>query len=68
MRLRVQGFIIYDFAEQMRDFPREVGTWVREGELKYKGDIVEGLENAPLAFTGLLRGAYFGKLLVKVSD
>jgi NADPH-dependent curcumin reductase len=66
-RLRIQGFIVYDFAEQMRDFQREVGSWVREGRLKYKEDIVEGLENAPQAFIGLLRGANFGKLLVKVS-
>jgi NADPH-dependent curcumin reductase CurA len=67
-RLRVQGFIVYDFAEQMRDFLREVGSWVREGKLKYKEDIVEGLENAPQAFIGLLRGANFGKLLIKISD
>ena len=67
-RLRVQGFIVYDFVEQMRDFQREVGPWVREGKLKYKEDIVEGLENASRAFVGLLRGANFGKLLVKVSD
>jgi len=44
-----------------------LSTWVREGKLKYKEDIVEGLENAPQAFIGLLRGANFGKLLVKVS-
>ena len=67
-RLRVQGFIVYDFAEQTPDFLSEVGAWVREGKLKYKEDIVEGLENAPKAFIGLLRGANFGKLLVKVSD
>ena len=66
--MRVQGFIVYDFAEQTRDFLNEVGAWVREGKLKYKEDIVEGLENAPQAFIGLLRGANFGKLLVKVSD
>ena len=67
-RLRVQGFNVYDFAKQTRDFLSEVGAWVREGKLKYKEDIVEGLENAPQAFIGLLRGANFGKLLVKVSD
>ena len=67
-RLLVQGFIVYDFAEQMHDFQREVGSWVRDGKLKYKEDIVEGLENALQAFIGLLRGANFGKLLVKVSD
>ena len=62
------GAIVYDFAEQTRDFQSEVGTWVREGKLKYKEDIVDGLEKAPQAFIGLLRGANFGKLLVKVSD
>jgi NADPH-dependent curcumin reductase len=52
----------------MRDFLHEVSRWVREGKFKYKEDIVEGLENAPQAFIGLLRGANFGELLVKVSD
>jgi NADPH-dependent curcumin reductase CurA len=52
----------------MRDFLSEVSAWVREGKLKYKEDVVEGLENAPQAFIGLLKGANFGKLLVKVSD
>jgi hypothetical protein len=67
-RLRVQGFIVYDFAQQTEDFLRDAGAWIREGKLKYREDIVEGLENAPQAFIGLLKGANFGKLLVKVSD
>jgi NADPH-dependent curcumin reductase len=67
-RLRIQGFIIFDYAQQTGDFLRDAGGWVREGKLKYKEDIVEGLENAPKAFIGLLKGANFGKLLVKVSD
>jgi len=67
-RLRIQGFIVYDFAQQTEDFLRDVGGWIREGKLKYREDIVEGLENAPQAFIGLLKGANFGKLLVKVSD
>ncbi len=67
-RLRVQGFIVYDFAQQTGDFLRDVSGWIREGKLKYREDIVEGLENAPQAFIGLLNGANFGKLLVKVSD
>lgn len=65
-RLRIQGFIVYDFAQQTGDFLRDVGGWIREGKLKYREDIVEGLENAPQAFIGLLKGANFGKLLVKV--
>ncbi|MGO9173364.1 MAG: NADP-dependent oxidoreductase [Rhodomicrobium sp.] len=67
-RLRVQGFIVYDFAQQTEDFLHDAAGWIREGKLKYREDIVEGLENAPQAFIGLLKGANFGKLLVKVSD
>ncbi len=68
MRLRVQGFIVYDFAQQTEDFLRDVSGWIHEGKLKYREDIVEGLENAPQAFIGLLQGANFGKLLIKVSN
>ena len=65
-RLRLQGFIYWDFNEQSEDFRTEVGAWLREGRIKYREDIVEGLENAPEAFMGLLKGRNFGKLLVKV--
>jgi NADPH-dependent curcumin reductase CurA len=65
-RLRLQGFICWDFNEQSEDFLTEAGAWLREGWIKYREDIVEGLENAPEAFTGLLKGRNFGKLLVKV--
>jgi NADPH-dependent curcumin reductase len=44
-----------------------VGDWIRTGRLKYREDVVEGLENAPAAFLGLLQGRNFGKLVVKVS-
>ena len=67
-RLRVQGFIVYDFAHQTQDFLSEAPAWISEGKLKYREDVVEGLENAPQAFIGLLKGANFGKLLVKVFD
>jgi len=46
----------------------DVSQWLQEGKLKYKEDVVEGLENAPHAFIGLLQGKNFGKLIVKVSD
>ena len=42
--------------------------WLQEGKLKYREDIVEGLENAPRAFIGLLRGENFGKRLIRVSS
>ncbi len=67
-RLRIQGFIVWDFREQLPDFLRDVGAWLREGKIKYREDIVEGLEKAPEAFIGLLKGENFGKLIVKIAD
>jgi NADPH-dependent curcumin reductase CurA len=46
---------------------RDVSTWVGDGRIKYREDVVEGLENAPRALIGLLRGENFGKLLVRVA-
>jgi NADPH-dependent curcumin reductase CurA len=51
----------------MRDFMRDVSAWVGERRIKYREDVVEGLENAPRALIGLLRGENFGKLLVHVA-
>jgi NADPH-dependent curcumin reductase len=66
-RLTVQGFIVLDFDSQTDDFLRDVGGWLRAGKLKYREDVVEGLERAPEALIGLLKGRNFGKLLVKVA-
>ena len=66
-RLLVRGFIVWDFAAKESDFLREVAAWIREGKLKYREDIVEGLDKEPEAFLGLLEGKNFGKLLVKVA-
>ena len=66
-RLRIQGFIVWDFASQAKEFQRDVGAWIREGRIRYREDVVEGLEKAPEAFLGLLKGRNFGKLLVKVA-
>ncbi|MBY0357278.1 MAG: NADP-dependent oxidoreductase [Candidatus Obscuribacterales bacterium] len=67
-RLLFQGFIVSDFASQRMDFIKDVSQWIREGKVKYREDIVDGLENAPKAFQGLLRGENFGKLLVRVGS
>ncbi|HEY0524351.1 MAG TPA: NADP-dependent oxidoreductase [Stellaceae bacterium] len=67
-RLTLRGFIVWDFAAQEPQFLQEVGAWIREGRIKYREDVVDGLENAPRAFRGLLRGENFGKLLVRVSQ
>jgi NADPH-dependent curcumin reductase CurA len=65
-RVLVKGFIVSDHLDRMPAFLKDVGQWVREGTIKYREDIVEGLENAPTAFIGLLQGKNFGKLIVKV--
>ncbi len=66
-RLNVRGFIVWDFAEQEAEFVDRVSGWIREGRIKYREDFVDGLENAPKAFQGLLQGHNFGKLVVRVS-
>ncbi len=65
-RLTIRGFIVWDFASQEEEFLREAGAWVASGEIKYREDIVEGLEHAPAAFIGMLSGKNFGKLVVRV--
>jgi NADPH-dependent curcumin reductase CurA len=66
-RLTLRGFIVSDFADQAKDFYRDMATWLKEGRIKYREDIVDGLELAPEAFIGLLSGKNFGKLLVRVA-
>jgi NADPH-dependent curcumin reductase len=65
-RLTLRGFIVSDFADQGLAFIRDTAGWIKEGRIKYREDIVEGLSAAPEAFIGLLQGKNFGKLLVRV--
>ena len=65
--LTVRGFINTEFVEALYpDFQREVGAGVREGRIRYREDVVDGLENAPDAFIGMLEGRNFGKLLIRI--
>jgi NADPH-dependent curcumin reductase CurA len=65
-RLTVRGFIVSDHYDRYPEFLAEVGPLVGDGRLRYRETIVEGIENAPDAFLGLLTGANIGKMLVKV--
>jgi hypothetical protein len=65
-RLRIEGFIISDHFDRFGEFAREAAEWVRDGRLQYRETVIDGIENAPLAFLGLLRGENIGKMLVKV--
>ncbi|PHK95116.1 NADP-dependent oxidoreductase [Pseudoroseomonas rhizosphaerae] len=65
-RLRLQGFIVTDHPRAWPSWREHGAAWVRDGSLRWKEDMAEGLENAPAAFTGLLEGKNFGKLVVKL--
>jgi NADPH-dependent curcumin reductase CurA len=68
-RLRMQGFIIFDdYGHRYGEFFTQMSAWLNEGKIKFREDIVDGLENAPQAFRGLLEGKNFGKLVVRVAQ
>jgi hypothetical protein len=67
-RIRLQGFIIFDdFGPRIGEFQKQMSEWFAVGKIKYREDVVDGLERAPEAFIGLLEGKNFGKLVVRVS-
>jgi hypothetical protein len=66
-RLRIEGFIVSDHTSTMGEFVGEVGGLLKAGRLRHRETIIEGLERAPAAFMGLLKGENFGKLVVKVA-
>lgn len=65
---RIEGFLVFNFASDHDVARARMTDWVRSGVLKYKEDVVEGFENMPRAFIGLMNGANFGKLLIKAGD
>jgi len=64
--LTVRGFIVTDYASLEPEFLKRAAPWVRDGSLQCREHIVDGLENAPEAFIGMLEGQNFGKLLIRV--
>lgn len=62
---RVQGFLVYQFAQRHSMALERLTKWVADGTIKYREDVVEGFEEMPRALIGMLQGANFGKLLVK---
>ncbi len=65
-RLRMEGFIVSDHADRRAAFAAEMGAWVRDGSVRHRETVVEGIESAPAAFIGLLQGENIGKMLVQV--
>ncbi|GHJ45527.1 NADP-dependent oxidoreductase [Catellatospora sp. TT07R-123] len=65
-RITMRGFIVSDHDDRMPDLFREVGAWLAEGKIKAEETVVAGLENAPQAFLGLMRGENTGKMVVTI--
>ena len=67
-RALIKGFLVGDYQARQAEFINDVSQWLQSGQLKYKEDVVKGLENSPHAFIGLLQGENFGKLIIQVGD
>ncbi len=65
-RARMQGMVVFDYASRYGEAAREMGTWLAQGRLKSREDIVEGFDNFPHALLKLFRGENTGKLLLKI--
>jgi NADPH-dependent curcumin reductase CurA len=65
-RMKIEGFIVSEHMEAWPEALKELGTLVATGKLKYKESVAQGLQNAPEAFFGLLKGRNLGKQLVKL--
>jgi len=67
-RLRVEGFIVLDFADRYSEAIDALGQWMAEGKIKVRTEIVDGLENAPQTLKKIFTGANKGKLIIRVKD
>jgi NADPH-dependent curcumin reductase CurA len=65
-RLRLKGFLVFDYQSRMEEFYRDMSQWVATGAVKSRETIVDGLENMPDAFLGLFKGENTGKMLVRL--
>jgi NADPH-dependent curcumin reductase CurA len=67
-RARMQGFLVSDYAHRFDEAAARLARWVAEGKIHWREDVTDGLENAPRAFIGMLRGENRGKAIVKVAE
>jgi NADPH-dependent curcumin reductase CurA len=66
-RARMQGFIAFDYAHRFPEALRELEGWVRSGAIRYREDVLEGIEHAPGSIAGLYRGENLGKRLIRIA-
>jgi hypothetical protein len=66
-RLKMQGLVVFDYAREFPNAWAELTGWILDGRLKYREDVVDGLEALPAAFVGLFKGANFGRMLARLA-
>ena len=66
-RARMQGFLIFDHVQRQPEALRELESWVRNGQIRYREDVLDGLEQAPGSIAGLYRGENLGKCLIRIA-
>ena len=66
-RARMQGFLIFDYAYRFPEALRDLEVWVRAGDIRYREDILDGIEHAPGSIAGLYRGENLGKRLIRIA-
>lgn len=67
-RARMQGFLIFDYAHRFPEALRELESWVRAGQIRYREDVLDGIEHAPGSIAGLYRGENLGKRLIRIAS
>jgi len=67
-RLRMQGFIVFDHIHLMPQFQQDMSSWIKQGLVRHRETVYEGLENAPRAFIDMMQGANVGKMVVRIGD
>jgi NADPH-dependent curcumin reductase CurA len=67
-RARMEGFLVFDYAHRYNEAAARLARWVANGDIRWREDVTDGLENAPQAFIGMFNGANRGKALVKVAE
>jgi NADPH-dependent curcumin reductase CurA len=67
-RARMEGFLVTDYYKRFGEAVSDLAQWLAQGNIQYRVDIVEGLEQAPVAINRLFDGSNKGKLIVKISE
>ena len=66
-RLTLRGFLVIDHQDRRPEFDAEMSGWLRDGQIRFDETVVDGIENAPDAFIGMLRGANTGKMVIRLT-